>query len=357
MIKQRLKHVITLLKSYNVGKFSRTKILDRRKIILNKPSNLVITDNSYFEHVWDCELPEVTIYDIDKAVVSQEGFIYVNGRILPNTDTHTAKRRPLEDIAWNYTASYLPKGKYLVVHTIWSDNYNHWLSEAVQRLYILKEYLKDDFSNYTIILPISHNKKYIIDSLTIIGISKIHFLPLNTYAIASKVASCTLAAIVGNYRPETMSAIRSDFYKHLNIVPTKPKRNIYVSRKKADKRFLINEDEVINLVTKYGFEVAMFETMTLSEQVATMADTKNLVALHGAGLTNMMFMQQGGNVLEMRLEGDKRMQLFYNLSNGAGINYYYQLCKGDSDTTNVHDVNLTANLTLLEENFKQMLSN
>jgi len=49
----------------------------------------------------------------------------------------------------------------------------------------------------------------------------------------------------------------------------------------------------------HGFTVADFSTLSWHEQVKTVSNARVLVGIHGAGLTNLVFMPQGGQVLEL----------------------------------------------------------
>jgi capsular polysaccharide biosynthesis protein len=70
-----------------------------------------------------------------------------------------------------------------------------------------------------------------------------------------------------------------------------PFRRVYISRKLADKRKAHNELAVELLMRKHGFEIVHPENISLKAQIELMAKTQILVSLHGAALTNMLFMQ------------------------------------------------------------------
>ena len=83
-----------------------------------------------------------------------------------------------------------------------------------------------------------------------------------------------------------------------------------------------------------------------------MSETRSLASIHGAGLTNMLFMKGGGNILELRRENDNESHCFYALSSDLGHDYYYLNNKGTSDHT--HTADLTVDLTQLEKVLVQM---
>jgi hypothetical protein len=85
----------------------------------------------------------------------------------------------------------------------------------------------------------------------------------------------------------------------ISAARTEKRRRVYLSRGDAGVRRLTNEEDVIALLTKYGFETLAIGSMPISEQVAVFADTTHLVSAHGAGLSNMIFMPENSVVTEL----------------------------------------------------------
>lgn len=132
-----------------------------------------------------------------------------------------------------------------------------------------------------------------------------------------------------------------------------PLRMVYISRKFAEKRKSHNEIDVELLVMKYGFEVIYAENLTLKKQIELMAETKVLASLHGAGLTNMLFMPKNQIVIELRNERDDLTHCYFNMASALGHTYYYTLNKGDSKDTIM--TNFTIDLDALEEVLKSLV--
>ena len=77
---------------------------------------------------------------------------------------------------------------------------------------------------------------------------------------------------------------------------------IYVSRKKAARRHLSNEDEFMPLLKKHNFSKVYLEQMTIMEQVELFRTASHVIAAHGAGLTNVLFAPADAKILEIRPE-------------------------------------------------------
>ena len=70
-------------------------------------------------------------------------------------------------------------------------------------------------------------------------------------------------------------------------------RRLFISRRKASSRRLVNEPQLFEYLSKQGFECLMLEEMTVLEQAAAFNCAEAIVAAHGAGLTNLAFSMSG----------------------------------------------------------------
>jgi len=66
-------------------------------------------------------------------------------------------------------------------------------------------------------------------------------------------------------------------------------RRIFLSRSRQSLRFIENEDEIFKIVAQFGFEKIDAAELPFLEQVALFSETSHLIAVHGAGLTNILF--------------------------------------------------------------------
>lgn len=66
-------------------------------------------------------------------------------------------------------------------------------------------------------------------------------------------------------------------------------RRIFLSREEGSGRTISNQGELQDVFRAFGFDIVATERMTLEEQMKLFAEVGYLVAIHGAGLINMMF--------------------------------------------------------------------
>jgi capsular polysaccharide biosynthesis protein len=132
------------------------------------------------------------------------------------------------------------------------------------------------------------------------------------------------------------------------------RRRVYVSRARAAKRKVANEDDVVAVLRGLDFEVVRSEELTFEQQVRLAAETKTMVSNHGAGLTNMLFMPAAGAVLELRRSGERERNCFFNLAAAVGIDYDYQNCAQQRLDDTPHVANVVVDTRELRETLERM---
>lgn len=84
-------------------------------------------------------------------------------------------------------------------------------------------------------------------------------------------------------------------YFHKKVLPQRTRNQInriYISRSKTSSRAIINEDEIVDALAKYGFKKYYLEDLSFEEQIDLFYDACYVVSPHGAGLTNIIFSHQ-----------------------------------------------------------------
>ncbi len=149
-------------------------------------------------------------------------------------------------------------------------------------------------------------------------------------------------------------------YLQKNEIKIKPIPKLYVSRKKAQRRKIINEQEVEAYLLKQGFEQICFEDYTVFEQIFLMQNANVLVSMHGAGLTNIIFMDPGSFLLELTPMVERKEQFrfpFWRIASLLEINYYIQFCKTiDKGEHDLYDRNIEVNMEEFKTNVVSLLN-
>jgi hypothetical protein len=203
----------------------------------------------------------------------------------------------------------------------WSiGNYFHWMAEVLPRLALLRKFQPD----CTVLVPGPKPHEFIIQTVRAFGFDKIHVMSPGEIL---QIPNLLVAALPGSQGYITPSLVRESRDTVLSklvpraLIDKKATRRIYVSRSLQSWRQLTNEAEVVALLTEYGFETVYFEKLSFVEQVCLMQETKVFIGIHGANMTNVLYMPVGGHVVEILSDDYINLSYLY-MSNSAGLNYY-----------------------------------
>jgi capsular polysaccharide biosynthesis protein len=128
---------------------------------------------------------------------------------------------------------------------------------------------------------------FVTQSLALLNIQPTYFFSRENLFVEKLILTSRTANFPNFNEPPTRLTREKLAPKVSNI----PFRRVYISRKLADKRKAHNELAVELLMRKHGFEIVHPENISLKAKIELMAETQILVSLHGAALTNMLFMQ------------------------------------------------------------------
>jgi tetratricopeptide (TPR) repeat protein len=106
--------------------------------------------------------------------------------------------------------------------------------------------------------------------------------------------------------------------EHKYIYPER----IYISRSQSSYRRVINEEQVIQFLSGFGFVAVLLESMSLEEQIALFSRAKAIVAPHGSGLTNIIFCGSETKVIEL-VSPNYIRHYYWTISQQLNLPHYY----------------------------------
>ena len=189
-----------------------------------------------------------------------------------------------------------------------------------------------------------------VESLEFFSIPHI-FIKKRELAYSNKLYLFPYKLISGNYVENTTLAIN----KVVNFPKVTPKKIIYVSRSEAKYRKVVNEVELIKMLKKHGVEIYNFDNLSLKEQIKIAQKTKLFISIHGAALTNMLFMNKSQNILEIRHPDSEIQNCYFSLASALKHNYFYFLGIPINKDSNPHDGNLKVDIESFENLFKTII--
>ncbi|MDQ2769797.1 MAG: glycosyltransferase family 61 protein [Bacteroidota bacterium] len=180
----------------------------------------------------------------------------------------------------------------------WSPNYFHWIAEVLPRLALLRKVQPD----CVVLIPGPNPPEYVTRTVSALGFE-------HTYAIAPgelvQVPDLWMPVRPGRHGymlPELVREVREAIMASVaaSLDPRRrASRRLYVSRSRQGWRQLTNEAAVVAVLERYGFETIYFEGMSFVEQVRTMYEAEIFIGIHGANMTNILFMNPGTHAIEM----------------------------------------------------------
>lgn len=107
-----------------------------------------------------------------------------------------------------------------------------------------------------------------------------------------------------------------------NVVASAKGRRIYIARHDAAKRRMENEGELCEVLDRQGFEIINMADVPLAQQIAAIRGAELIVAPHGAGLTNLVFAENGPGLTVFELMQENYINpVFLKIAQAKGLDY------------------------------------
>lgn len=318
------------------------KIVDGHQIEYLVPENFKDQDRPlFFEENFKFNIPSVYLISIQDVIVSQ----------------HRVWHK--FSCKWGLTCHYKPGKKTLMKNLLplmlkkrisiesaingqqdWFNNYFHWMTEMLPHILAIRSEKKE----LPVLIPETYLKTpYIRQSLEFFDILLVTFSSGEIVSVKNFFASTV--PHVGRFNENILKRMVDEVNVKLPNYK-KPYKRIYVSRKMARMRKVINEVEMLSILSNFGFEVFYPEDHSLIEQIKVFRSSSVVISSHGAGLTNLMFMESGCSVIELKADNNDYW-CYFSLSRVFSLKYFYLLSKGDRLSHRTADI--TVELDSLEK--------
>lgn len=275
-------------------------------------------------------LPAHHIYRLPNVHVTWDGAVFHNLRVFVPSVVNAWFASRFQDtlLLRQWVGEKVVAPRVAVCHDQWSvENYYHWLVDTLPRLLVLRQ----THPNMLLMLPQPLLPKqlpdYISRSAAVLGFT--NYLPVNTRQIlqAGCVVLPELTAPSLSQNPALIKQVRFELLAALSPAPVLATRKIYAARSIRGVRGLVNEPEVDAVLLGFGFEKVYFEDFSFLEQISLMRETAVLVGVHGAGMTNMLFLPDSAKVIEL-LNQECGDLCYCRLASCLGLTYFFAPCTG-----------------------------
>ena len=286
-----------------------------QKIVIAPPTDPFVSVGKYYPDGTFIR-PALAVCDVPEARVHVgTGFVCTrNGEVLPDMEYRLTDFPEIR----NWKPRHLPRraGVYSTVFAWNAENFGHWMFDCMPRLRLLAE--SEPTANVTVLMP-DFVRPALKESLEILFPKHftLEYHPYATWFQTEKFLWSTVVSGRCNFflPPETFEAIRRPIFAKYGL-PEKhtKKRRIFVTRRHAITRRVLNEPEVSALLTRYGFEGVELSELSFRQQVELFHEADIVVGPHGAGLASIVF------------SGDIRLVVFY--ATQLPLNHWHTLARG-----------------------------
>jgi capsular polysaccharide biosynthesis protein len=340
---------------------SSTALLAESVSTRQLPVNFEPGDLWLFEHELQRTLPGSRLIEMRDVRISADGFLFKAGRILPESFAYAHLReewtrgRRLRFLLDNYVlkTSARIEGDALWIVDHWSMGYFHWLADALPRLFLVRQHLKD----WTLLLPhYARALPFVEPSLAPFGVGRVRYAGKDEVLTCRRLFVPTHAAPSGHFNDAVTRSVRDVLVAAYGTGGDAGADRLYISRSAARRRRVSNETDVLDVLHRFGFRILHAESCPFEEQVRAASGARYLVSSHGAGLTNMLFMRPGCHVLELRHQGDGVSPCYFTMASALGLHYSYQTCASPEPEEPPHTANLRVDIGKLTKNLERLLA-
>ncbi len=171
------------------------------------------------------------------------------------------------------------------------ENYFHFFNDIISKILFLKDQ-SVELKEYTIVISESLFKKsyfqYYVAN-TFMRSLKWH-IQKDEWIMFKSAIFCKPYTHTKKYFVEEVNVIKR------TAIGTKERR-IFLTRRSGTLRFINNSDAIYDLLKPYNFEMVDTSELSFSDQVELFSNTRHLIAVHGAGITNIIF--RNGEALDL----------------------------------------------------------
>lgn len=266
--------------------------------LLPVASNQIPT--AFLPHAWYWQPPRILVELRGAKIVGSNGAIILpDGRFLVEVawdpkyirdDPVYAERRGQRAVR--------KRGTYFSCFLFWHEWYYHWIHDVAARLHGVLEKLPDE----TLFLVPPKLKRYQWRTLELAGVPRERCLVYEGEEPweMEKFYHATPAAHCGHHNRSTVRWLHRVLTRGI-VEPVAPndRSRIYISRRKARCRRIVNEEELQPVLRAFNFQTVVAEDHSFEEQIRLFGGASHVLGSHGAGLSNIIFSPPGGTLIEL----------------------------------------------------------
>ena len=218
-------------------------------------------------------------------------------------------------------------------------NYAHWLLDIVPKIKLISNLHSLNKIDYFYFTRLNSFQR---QTLKLLGVESNKFIDSNhkRYLMADKLIAIShpyyfnKSFFISQSKIPTwiIRYLRKEFLKKVNNQKKKIKK-IFIDRSDSKNTHckLINNEEIKKFLIKNNYKCIKLSELTFAEQVSVFKNCNNIIAPHGAGLTNIVFCAKDTKIVEI-IPKNNSNKLFKRISRINNLNYksiYLKNIKGN----------------------------
>ncbi|MGU3480051.1 glycosyltransferase 61 family protein [Methylobacterium sp. D48H] len=289
--------------------FEGTELAMGRKKILGNPSVHVL-DNVHLLNDHGTLLAERRFIVRETINCDPGRYIYGWPNVVYSADEKAMLYCPLATTRIEYPV-------VLAAHSRDQGSFAHWTLDVLPR--IIFAALEDEYLD----LPIVVTRSLTAWQVEFLEICQIDLSRIVVVDHQFPVEFCRLIVPIttdGLYPfAQSIKFLRSRIEKCWQLSTDKPRRRLYVTRQ-ANFRAVLNDADISEYLISNGFETVVTNGMTVAQQIRLFSEAEIVVAVGGAAVTNVLFMQPGTHVVVIG-PSTNYGDYFAHLADSLGISY------------------------------------
>lgn len=227
------------------------------------------------------------------------------------------RNETIANLVWGWNMPHLHIGT--------QNTFGHWFFDILPRLHLLEQ------SGISIDKYLIGKLKYPFhyESLRMLGIPMDKIIEVDKpdfHLQASALIVPAVPLMVGKCPPWGSHFIAKRLKHDKAIKKQKGYERIYITREDAAARFVVNEDEVMQMLEKKGFRKIVLTPLSTEEKIAIFSSARMIVAPFGSGSVNVAFCEPGAALVELA-PNTFADNYFWKLCGHARVHYYEVVCE------------------------------
>lgn len=239
-----------------------------------------------------------------------------------------------------------------LLHASYGFNYFHLMFDIAARLDLLRR-SKIPIQRYVT----NHSLPIQDEVLSLLGIPKEQRIEV-TSSLILQAKELVIPSYTGSslgFVPKwACDFLRKELLLNRKVEKIAGYERIYISRGMAGHRIVVNEKEIMDILTPLGFKHIILENEPVARKIQIFHSADVVIAPHGAGLTNLLFCNPGTTVIEL-FSPNWMLSCFKMISSYYGLNYYELMGKGIRYPSRVDPRGYHENIEIDLQEFIQLL--